>query len=92
MNDTMTVWQKTAPLQYTQDLCKCYHIRLLKVAERPKIDALFGILLPYTRIFISYNQYSGMLRHLNQTPHGTREKSDVANYDRSNLFCLFCFV
>jgi len=36
----------------------------VKVAEHPKIDALFGILLPYTRIFISYNQYSGMLRHL----------------------------
>ena len=27
----------------------------LKVAEHFKIDALFGILLPYTRIFISYN-------------------------------------
>jgi len=38
---------------------------LIKVAEHFKIDALFGILLPYTRIFISYNQYSGMLRHLN---------------------------
>jgi len=39
----------------------------VKVAEHPKIDALFGILLPYTRIFISYNQYSGMLRHLKAT-------------------------
>ena len=36
-----------------------------KVAGHLKIDALFGILLPYTRVFISYNQYSGVLRHFN---------------------------
>jgi len=37
----------------------------LKVAERFKIDALFGMLLPYTRIFISYNStraFSATLR------------------------------
>ena len=45
-------------------LSKKKRLLCFKVAEHPKIDALFGILLPYTRIFISYNQYSGMLRHL----------------------------